>query len=352
MDKEKALFYLENSFLLSLLNDSDVTDISYNGEYIYYVSNSLGRRKSDIEIDSQMAKDFIRQMANIAEKQFSFTNPNLDISVGKYRINATHNSICRVKDMGAISFSIRKASEAPRINKGDDFFGDEVIRELLLLITNNHLSLVIGGVTSSGKTELQKYLLRNLKDNERVIVIDNVMELEAVRSEKIDLTCWQVDEDNQNATPSSLIRNALRNNPDWLLLAEARGKEMVDVLNAAMTGLSIITTIHALDAEIMPFRMGRMMMQSEQKVIYEEALQDIFYHFHFHIYLTKEESDRVKRYISKIVFFDNKGKMNTLYSRRGEKKQFFPMPIEAKKLFKNKEASKEFKKVFGDINEE
>ena len=167
MDKEKAINYIENSFILSLINDSDVTDISYNGEDIYYVSNSLGRKKSDIVIEPQMAKDFVRQIANIAEKQFSFTNPNLDISVGKYRINATHGSVCRVKDEGAISFDIRIASVAPRIERGDDFFGDDAVRELLQLIMDNRLSLVIGGITGSGKTELQKYLLRNLYHKNR-----------------------------------------------------------------------------------------------------------------------------------------------------------------------------------------
>lgn len=50
-------------------------------------------------------------------------------------------------------------------------------------------------MTSSGKTEFQKYIIRNFKENVRVVVIDNVLELDAVRGEcDIDLTCWKVDE--------------------------------------------------------------------------------------------------------------------------------------------------------------
>ena len=347
MDKQKALYYIENSFLLSLVNDNDVTDITYNGEDIYYVSNKEGRKKSDIIIEPQMAKDFIRQMANLAEKQFSFTNPNLDITVGKYRINATHQSICTVKDEGATSFAIRIASESPRLQAGDDFFGDDVVRELIHLILLNKQSIVIGGVTSSGKTELQKYLLRNMQDSERVIVIDNVMELEAMRSEKIDLTCWRADEDNKQASASLLIRNALRNNPDWLLLAEARGKEMVDVLNASMTGLSVITTIHALDAKAMPYRMGRMMMQSEQKIIYEEALNDIYYHFHFYIYLRKEVGSTIKRYISEIMYCGNDGTCTTLFRRRGKDKYFHPLSSEMNDWLEEGYRSDKFQRIFG-----
>ena len=98
MDKTKAIYYIENSFLASLIKDKEVTDISYNGESIYYVSNSLGRKKSNIEIEQQVVRDFLRQISNLSEQQFSFTNPNLDTSIGKYRINATHQSVGKINN--------------------------------------------------------------------------------------------------------------------------------------------------------------------------------------------------------------------------------------------------------------
>ena len=315
MDKQKAIYYIENSFLTSLLKDKDITDISFNGKDIYFVSNLEGRKKSDIVIEHQLAKDFIRQVANIAEKQFSFTNPILDISVGKYRINATHQSIGRINDEGVITFSIRIAAESARISKDSDFLTRDIF-SLIQAILKVKESIVIGGLTSSGKTEFQKFLLSNLKDFERVIVIDNVLELDQIRNDKLDLTCWQVDENNINANPSLLIKNALRNNPDWLILAEARGEEMVDVLNSAMTGMPIITTLHSRDCSSLPHRMGRMMMKSQQKIDYEDALKDIYYHFHFYFYLKKEEiNGAIKRYIAEINYIDNQGNVYNLYSK-------------------------------------
>lgn len=330
MDKQKAIYYIENSFLKNLLLNKDVTDISFNGKDIYYVSNEYGRKKSDIVIEHQLAKDFIRQIANIAEKQFSYTNPNLDVSVGKYRINATHQSIGRIDDEGVISFSIRIASSEPRIDRYSDFFTSD-IQLLIKKILKERESIIIGGVTSSGKTEFQKYLLRNLKENERVIVIDNIMELDQIRNEFLDLTCWQVDENNVNASASILIKNALRNNPDWLILAEARAEEMVDVLNSAMTGMPIITTLHSRDGKSLPHRMGRMMMKSSQKIDYEEALKDIYYHFHFYFYLKKEEVDngKIKRYVSEINFINNQGVITNIYIKNDDKEIYHPLPIEA-----------------------
>ena len=159
MDKNKAIEYIELSFLSPLLKDEDITDISFNGTDIYYVSNSKGRKKSIVAVEHQLVKDFLRQIANLSEQQFSFSNPILDITIGKYRINATHQSIGKIKDEDVVSFSIRIASDKPRINSDSDFFTPqivELINELLLC----RQSIVIGGLTSSGKTEFQKYLLR------------------------------------------------------------------------------------------------------------------------------------------------------------------------------------------------
>ena len=354
MDKNKAINYLENSFLASLFKDENVTDITYNGEEIFYVSNINGRKKSNIVVEHQTVKDFLRQIANLSEQQFSYTSPVLDVSVGKYRINATHQSIGKKDDEDVVSFAIRIASSKPRINSDSDFFTPEIV-ELIKLISSRRLSMVIGGITGSGKTEFQKYIIRNFPQNERVIVIDNVMELDSVRGETdIDLTCWKVDEKNPNTNSGLLIKNALRNNPDWLIVAEARDKEMVEVLNSAMTGIPLITTIHAFDCYSLPYRMGRLVLKGDQKLDYQETLKDIFYHFHFYFYLVKEEvNSEIKRYISEVGYVDNNGQYFPIFKRDLVKLSYYPLPESAIKLLKIKEVSNRFKTCFmkGKTNE-
>lgn len=355
MDKSKAIYYIENSFLASLFKDEEVTDISYNGESIFYVSNTLGRKKSTIEVEQQVVRDFLRQISNISEQQFSYTNPNLDVSIGKYRINATHQSVGKINNEDAVTFSIRIASEKPRITKDSDFFTPELV-ELIDVISNSEKSIVIGGVTSSGKTEFQKYIIRNFKENVRVVVIDNVLELDAVRGEcDIDLTCWKVDEKNPYTNSSLLIKNALRNNPDWLILAEARDKEMVDVLNSAMTGIPIITTIHAFDVRSLPYRMGRLVLRGEQKLDYDETLKDIYYHFHFYFYLAKKTiNGNIVRYISRVGYIDNKGEFYDIYYRKGNKHRYRRLPNSALSLLELDNVSELFKNTFigGDQHEQ
>ena len=161
MDKTKLLITLQNSFLSSLLEDSQITDISYNGESIYYLHNLLGRQKADISVSENDAKDFIRQIANLAEKQFSFQSPKLDVSFGKYRINAVHPSIGRKNNEKCLTFSIRISSEKPIIKNDPTFLNAELI-SLFNVLLRSKVSIVIGGITGSGKTEFQKYLISSL----------------------------------------------------------------------------------------------------------------------------------------------------------------------------------------------
>ena len=323
MDKLKALQFIESSFLKDLLIDSDVTDISYNGAFIFYLHNFKGRQKLKETISEDKTRDFIRQIANLCEKQFSIQTPTLDVSVGRFRINAIHQSIAKRNNEGRINFSIRIASTKPIITDESTFLNAELISLFKVLLRSN-VSIAIGGITGSGKTEFQKYLISSLPDNSRIIVIDNVLELDSLNIANLDINIWQVDEKNKEASIQLLVKNALRSNPDWLIVAESRGKEMVEVLNSAMTGHPIITTFHAFDIESMPKRMARMVMMNEQKQDYEMVLEDINYNFRFYVYLKREINgdDKVLRYISEVAEIDEKGYKNTLYSFKKGRKWF------------------------------
>lgn len=314
---ERLLTFIETSFLKPLLDVDTITDITYNGVSIFYIDNNLGRRKSNIVITSDKAIDFIRQIANLAERQFSFTSPTLDISISRYRINAQHSSIVRVGDEKSISFAIRIASKEIRI-KNDDSFLDEKSRGILFDAISNKKSIVIAGPTGSGKTELQKYLISSLEDYSRVIIIDNVQELDYVRfNPNLDVTSWQISPSIPQGNSQELIRNALRNNPDWIVVAESRGKEMSDVLNAVMSGHPIITTLHARSAEMIPHRMLRLVQMNNHEDKAEDILTDIYEHIDYYVYLERKISKdkKVIRYVDSIASINNNHQLKTIYKK-------------------------------------
>jgi pilus assembly protein CpaF len=309
--------YLENSFLAPLLSEEGVTDISYNGTSLYFATNVKGREKSSSEVTKEEVGDFLRQIANFTERQFSYSYPILDVSFGKYRLNAVYSSLVRNRNAKTYSFSLRLVSEKCRLDDDPSFFGGDS-RGILLALLQKGESMVIGGKTSSGKTELEKWLLANMPPSTRVIVIDNVEELDLMANPAIDLTTWLVNESIPSATFSSLIRNALRNNPDYILVAEARGAEMLDALISAMSGHPIITTIHAQDLSAMPERMARLAMLGSERLFKEELLDDIAHHLRYYVYLEKKtESDgSISRFIRDIAELKERTReMKSLYRR-------------------------------------
>ena len=324
MDTQKGIAFIEASFLKDLLIDSNVTDISYNGKDIFYLHNLLGRQKAHFSVDEITAKDFIRQIANLSEKQFSIQNPKLDVSIGRYRLNAVHPSIGRRNNEHCLTFSIRIASSKPIITDQSTFLNAELI-SLFSVLIKSQMSIVIGGLTGCGKTEFQKYLINKIDNYVRLIIIDDVLELDSLNTDhELDINIWQSDDKNKESNIQELVKNALRSNPDWLIVAESRGKEMIEVLNSAMTGHPIITTIHAFDINSMPSRIARMVMMNEQKQDFETLMQDIYYNFRFYIYLKRKihKNGHVERYIEEVAEIDEKGKKTTIYLRKNNKHIF------------------------------
>ena len=319
---ERLVNYIEESFLKPLLEIDTITDISYNGVSIFYMDNILGRKKYQEEISSEQATDFIRQVANLAERQFSYTCPTLDISISRYRINAQHSSIVRVGDNKSISFAIRLASKKIQIQDNGSFMETKA-RNILLGAIKEKKSIVIAGPTGSGKTELQKYLISKFEEYTRVIIIDNVQELDYVRfNTDLDVTSWQISPTIPQGNAQELIRNALRNNPDWIVIAESRGQEMSDALTAVMTGHPIITTLHAKTIEAIPRRMMRMIQASNSKELPEDIISDIYEHIDYYVYINRKinKDKKVVRFLESIATIDESNRFKVIY-RKGEKNE-------------------------------
>ena len=221
-------------------------------------------------------------------------------------------------DEKSVSFSIRIGSNKNRI-EDDPKFMDKEARKILSDAIEQKKSIVIAGATGSGKTELQKYLISHLEDYTRVIIIDNVQELDYVRfNENLDVASWQISPTIPKGNAQELIRNALRNNPDWIVVAESRGKEMADALNAVMSGHPIITTLHARSVESIPHRILRLVQSGNKDEKAEDILSDIYEHFDYYVYLERviSKNKKVERFVSSIAVIDQNKQFKVIYERR------------------------------------
>ncbi len=109
------------------------------------------------------------------------------------------------------------------------------------------LNIVVAGNTSSGKTTLLNILAGAIPNEERIITIEDSVELQLNQIHKISLEARPPDHIGEGEVIiRDLVRNALRMRPDRIIVGEVRGGETLDMLQAMNTGHDgSMTTIHA-----------------------------------------------------------------------------------------------------------
>ena len=109
------------------------------------------------------------------------------------------------------------------------------------------LNVVISGGTGTGKTTLLNALSSYIPSGERIITIEDPIEMKLQQGHVIAMEARPPNIENKNeVTQRDLVRNALRMRPDRIIIGEVRGSEAFDMLQAMNTGHEgSLTTIHA-----------------------------------------------------------------------------------------------------------
>jgi pilus assembly protein CpaF len=258
-DIQKACLYLESSTLKSLLQQNDITDISFNGESIFYQSSRYGRKKALFTLTYEEAYQLIKQLANLMNMPFTYMDAIVDMSIARYRIFAVGPSVSRKQYEPSLTFAIRIHPIENHVvmkflNKDTSWF------PLFKFLIDHDVSIVIAGKTGSGKTQLQKELLMLMDEAKRVIILDNILELDGLFIPHLDLSVWQI---KSMYSIQKMVEGALRSHPDWLMIAESRGAEFKEVLRSVKTGHPIITTLHSDRLDHVYERMVSMLLIDE-----------------------------------------------------------------------------------------
>ena len=109
------------------------------------------------------------------------------------------------------------------------------------------LNILVTGNTSSGKTTVLNALSGFIPDNERIVTIEDAVELKLRQRHVVRLETKLPNVDGSGAVNvRELVRNALRMRPDRIVVGEVRGGEAMDMLQAMNTGhTGSLTTLHA-----------------------------------------------------------------------------------------------------------
>ena len=321
-DKESYLLeYLKKSFLGSI-NLEDYTDITYNGLVLYGISRSKKKEKIEVNISNQEVGDFLIHMANILGKNFNTMNPFLDITFLTYRLSAVHPVIAKERTRGIYTFSLRIYKKELVVDPSNDTYCSKEVYNLFNYLILNNISILISGKTGSGKTELQKYLVSYMQEDTRIILIED--EYETFLKElfpSLDIVTWITfnNQDNIGKDMRKLIKVALRNNPEWLIISEVRGEEAKELYTSLTTGHPLITTIHSKSAFKSVERLAYLMdIPLDNSTLFNDLIDYLNIAIHMDKYIDNEGN--TIRYIKEIVeYYVEKDKVhkNCIYESDG-----------------------------------
>jgi pilus assembly protein CpaF len=119
--------------------------------------------------------------------------------------------------------------------------------EFLQACVAARMNVLISGNTSSGKTTMLNVLSGLIPGHERIVTIEDAVELQLKQRHVVRMETKPADTDGRGeVTTRDLVRNALRMRPDRIVVGEVRGGEALDMLQAMNTGHSgCLTTLHA-----------------------------------------------------------------------------------------------------------
>ncbi|MFM8305048.1 MAG: CpaF family protein, partial [Actinomycetota bacterium] len=109
------------------------------------------------------------------------------------------------------------------------------------------ITVLVSGGTGTGKTTVLNVLSSQIPEDERIITIEDAVELQLKQKHVVRLESRPANiEGSGEVTIRTLVRNALRMRPDRIIVGEVRGAEALDMLQAVNTGHDgSLCTIHA-----------------------------------------------------------------------------------------------------------
>ncbi len=123
-------------------------------------------------------------------------------------------------------------------------------------------NILVSGGTGSGKTTLLNALIELLPEDERIVAIEDTLELRIDRANCLRFEAGAVGTET-SVSIRDLVRHALRHRPDHIVVGEVRGGEAADLLQALNTGHGgSLTTIHANNARSALSRLASCAMQA------------------------------------------------------------------------------------------
>ncbi len=237
-----------------LMRDHMVEEISCDGTNIplYIWHREFESIPTNIRFDTDKElNNFARKVSYVSGKHVSMANPIVDASLPDgSRINLTLGH--EITKRGS-TFTIRRFRSDPitiiDLIKFQTMSSD--IAAYLWYVAEKNSTMLVAGGTASGKTTALNALASFIRPGQKIVTIEDTQELNLPHENWIpavsrqNFTDGQIGEINQ----FDLLRAALRQRPDIIIVGETRGREAYTLFQAMATGHGGFSSIHADSVE-------------------------------------------------------------------------------------------------------
>jgi len=229
------------------LEDPDVTEVMCNNTTGVWIERRGLLEETDIVFPNDMAlRRVIDRIVAAIGRRVDESSPMVDARLPDgSRVNAVIPPLA----VDGPSLTIRKFSKM--VLRSEDYIrtgaATEPLMEFLSTCVEAKLNVLVSGGTGTGKTTLLNVLSNFIPQGERIVTIEDAVELKLARRHVVRLESRpQNVEGRGEVTIRDLVRNSLRMRPDRIIVGECRGGEALDMLQAMNTGHEgSLGTLHA-----------------------------------------------------------------------------------------------------------
>src|SRR5512136_2047283 len=260
ISKDKITYFISRDFVGygpvdTLMDDERIEDVSCDGVGIplFVFHNKFESIKTNLIFnDENTLNSFVINLGQRCGKQLSVSNPILDGTTPEgHRVQATYAR--EVTTRGA-SFTIRRFKEKPFTPVELIKYGTaspEIVAYLWLSVEHGESAIICGG-TASGKTATLNAMSLFIPPGAKVVTMEDTREINLPHENWIPGTTRSgVGERGVDGKAAGeidmydLVRAALRQRPNYIIVGEVRGKETYTMFQAMATGHTTFSTMHA-----------------------------------------------------------------------------------------------------------
>jgi len=258
--KDKVVYYIVRDFvgygpIDVLMSDVRIEDVSCDGTGIplFIFHQKFESIKTNVTFhDDDVLNSFAVMLGQRCAKQLSVANPILDgTSYEGHRVQATYSR--EVTTRGS-SFTIRRYKEKPFTPVELIRFGTanaDMVAYIWIAIENGKSMMICGG-TASGKTATLNSAALFIRPGAKIVSIEDTREINLPHENWIPGTTRSgIGERGPDGKAGGeidmydLVRAALRQRPNYIIVGEVRGKETYTMFQAMATGHPTMSTMHA-----------------------------------------------------------------------------------------------------------